>query len=151
MANLQLSHLTRSRLDALGAEELYLRLEPMLLKRKRLRQMEAGDRIDLGTEAPKLELARDGCRLASAFPTARGVLIGEAGEEFPREGERHTVLEARLSQLPGPLPAPGTELPLPWPMLERLYLYAEGRYVATAVLVRHEGGYALELLEVTDG
>jgi len=153
MRNLQLQQLNRSRLDALRPEEYLLRLEPMSLGRKKLAELEEGDWLDLGGEAPRLEIARDGVRIAPAYPEEEGVRIGPPCEESsrPEPGKKRVPLEGRLAIYSPHRLAPGELVEFSWSFLERIPLYAEGRYLATARLIRHEEGYALEILELADG
>ena len=154
MLNLQLAHLNRSRLDRLGRGGLYLRLEPLVLRRKRLAELRPGDWLDLGAEVPGLELARDGVRLASLRAEAEGVrILDEVADGEPEIPERRDVLlEARVAPLPrvGTL-VPGTLFSLDWRLNERIYLYVGEVLLAVARLVAYEEGYALKIEEVADG
>ncbi len=155
MADLQLQHLNRSRVAALRREEPYLRLDPFSLSRKKWAKAAEGDWIDLGEEAPRLEVARDGRKIADAFVVPGGIRIVEAvrgeGEEPPREAKR-IVLEGRILVLPAERLEPGGLLELSRHLTERIYLYELGGGLqAVAGLLRHPGGYALELLERSHG
>ena len=153
MRNLQLAHLNRSRLDALREEELYLRLEPFSLKKKKAAGLQIGDWIDLGETMPRLELARNGRRVAEVIPVEAGVIIQtlQSREETARAEYRHTVLEGRLTVLSDTPLKPEALLPLSWSAVERIYLYGKGRLQAVASLVHYDEGYALEILELADG
>jgi hypothetical protein len=153
MPDLQMHHLNRSRIEGLRDGEYYLRLEPLSLKRKRLEGLQVGDWIDLGEEAPLLEVARSGQRRFAVHPLERGIRIGDPFEETsPELPERKRVLlEGRLAVLPPEEVVPGERLHLPWEPMERIYLYVEGRLHAIATLIAYEGGYALEVLERLDG
>jgi hypothetical protein len=154
MADMQLQHLNRSRVNALKKDEYCLRLEPVSISRKKLGKMRPGDWIDLGEEPPALEVARDGLKIAPAYPLEEGIRIG-APEENPRRPfcePKRIVLEGRLAVLPTSRLAPGESLELSRPVTERIYLYdPEGGLRAVARLIAHEKGYALEILELGDG
>jgi len=154
MADLQLQHLNRSRVDALRSGEYCLRLEPLSLSLKKLKKMRPGDWIDLGEEPLRLEVSRDGKKIADAYPTENGIRIGPPEPEplLPVAEPKRALLEGRLTVLPTQRLAPGEELELPRSVTERVYLYdEEGRLRAVAGLIIHEGGYALEILELGDG
>ena len=151
MLNLQLSHLNRSRLDALRADEPYLRLEPFALKCGKLAGLREGDWIDLGREAPGLELARDGRALAEVFPTREGVRIHSLVEDDDEPERGRCRIEARLTPLPGAKVREGEELPLAWQAVEQIHLYGPEGLLAVAELIRYDEGYALRIEELCHG
>ena len=156
MRNAQLERLNRSILDHLSAKRPCLVTEKLSMSRKRLAEMEAGDWIDLGERPVELFVRRgekilyrgewlpaeqeERVRIEEAVPD----LVGE------RPGKKRIVLEGRLAMVPLERLAPGAVLSFPWKLSEHIHLYAEGRYLAEARLIRHDGGYALEILERAD-
>jgi hypothetical protein len=153
MADLQLQHLNRSRVAALKREEPYLRLDPFSLSRKKWAKAAPGDWIDLGEEPPRLEVARDGRKIAEAFVVPGGIRIVEAREEMERSRDpKRIVLEGRMLVLPTDPLESGAFLALSPHLTERIYLYELGGGLqAVAELLRHPGGYALGILERSHG
>jgi len=154
MADRQLRHLNRFRVGALKGGEYCLRLEPFTLPEKKIRKMRPGDWIDLGETLPALEVAREGVRIASAYPTGEGIRLGafETEPSDPVPPGKRVVLEARLTVLPAGQMRAGALIPLSRSVLERVYLYsAAGNYLAEARLIVHDGGYALRIEEMPHG
>ncbi|WP_456458661.1 hypothetical protein [Nitratifractor sp.] len=156
MRNAQLERLNRSILDHLSPERPCLVTEKLSMSRKRLAEMEEGDWIDLGERPVELFVRRGEERLYRGewLPSEQEerVRIEEAVPDLvgERPGKKRVVLEGRLAVLPPERLFAGAILSFPWKLSEHIHLYVEGRYLAEARLICHEGGYALEILERCD-
>jgi len=154
MLNAQLERLNRSMLENLRPDQACLMMEYLSLSRKRLELIEPGSWIDLGSEAPEFTV-RQGTKLLYAACLRAGergeeiLLAGPGPEPLPeRPGKKRIVLEGRLAVLPVDRLQRGAVLDFPWTLSEHIHLFAEGEWVATAKLIGHPGGYALEITEL---
>jgi hypothetical protein len=153
MLETQPMRLNRSRLMHASAEDFCLALEPLSLKAKQLRRLEPGAWIDLGERPPALQIRRDGRKIAEVHCRGGECLVGSlAPEEAEIPERKRVVLESRIAVLTREGVREGERLELPDPALGQILLFAEGRALATARLVRSESGrYALEIRERIDG
>ncbi len=154
MANAQLERLNRSVLDHRAGKEAILVTEPMQISRKRMAEARVGDWIDLGEEAPDFFVRRGDELLGRVYFLRTGanprVRFEALGYEpvWERPGKKRVALEGRLAVWR--VTEAGEEREFPWPLTEHLHLYTEGSYWATARLIEHDDGYALEIKEMGD-
>jgi len=154
MFNAQLQRLNRSMMDHLRSDQYCLMFEPFEISRKKLGGVREGDRIDLGENLPEIWVCRGREIVARARPGQRegkeGVLIRSAGSGrswgTPSSGKR-TVLEGRMALLPAETVRVGEWIDFAWPISQAVFLYAEGKALALARLIRQNEGYALEVTE----